>query len=355
VPSMKGETRMNVAFQDIVSLLQALAWPAVVVVVVLSFRKELPKLVQALGGRISGLSAVGISFEFAAAEPAPDTLHLLDQIKEPSSTGPPPPSGVKSLLELANSSPRADYLIIDLREGRSWLTSRLYLFSVVLPSVLGVRCFVFVGTNERVPRSFLGLSSPESVARALETRYTWLRKAMVQAQLQALITGTPPSRYISWSPHGDAEAAMKRLVQPVNQGNWDVPHAEALDEIIRGLVSPIDLLQPGQVERFVNQFLHSPELRRPHTGATLPDWVHLDTVDEHAEWIKDERHLLDLLGDALRHDQVVDNSTNEQDVIEKAVLRKRSSFVAVTDSQGRVDRLIDRAALLEKIATGNRR
>lgn len=334
---------MNITFRDMLSVLQGFAWPVVVVVVVLIFRKELPKLVQALSGRLSGLSVVGVSLEFKAAEPAPETLHLLDQIKEPSSIGPPPPSGVKSLIELANASPRADYLVIDLRDGQAWLTSRLYLFSVVLSPVLGLRCLVFVGTNGLVPRSFLGLSAPESVARALETRYPRLRKAMVEAQLQTRNT---------W-PSADLVTALERLRQP---GGWDAAHAEALDEVVRKLIIPIDLFQPSQVEIFVNRFLESPDLRRPHTAAIADkEWVQLDSVDEHAEWIKDERKLLDLFGDALRRDRVVDNSTSGEDMIEKAVLRKAGSFVAVTDSEGRFDRLIDRAALLETMAVGKGR
>jgi hypothetical protein len=176
---------------------------------------------------------------------------------------------------------------------------------------------------------------------------------MVQAQLDALAGGTPPHRYPLRSPDGDA---LRRLVLPADKGNWDVPRAEALEEILRSLVSPIDLLQPGQAEAFVNRFLQTPDLRRPHTATPLDkDWIQLGTVDEHAEYIKDERHVLDLIGDALRRDQVVDNSTNQADVLEAAVLRKRGSFVAVTDLEGRFDRLIDRIALLERIATGRRR
>lgn len=347
---------MNVDFYNIISLLKVVVWPAVTVVLVLCFRKEIPKLLQALSGRISGLAAVGVSIQFTAMEPPAKTMRLLDQIKEPSSTGPPPPSGVKPLLELVTSSPQADYLVIDLRDGQAWLTSRLYLFAMILSSVLGIRCFVFVGTRGLVPRSFLGLASPEPLARALETRYSWLRTAMVQAQLYPLVRGDPPHRYTSWSPYGGPQKALKRLVQPGEKGDWNVSRAEALDEIVRALVNPIDLFQPGQVETFVNQFLQNPSLRRPHTTVTQDkDWIQLGAVDEHAEYIKDERHLIDVIGDGLRRDHVVESSTNQEEVIETVILHKRGNFVAVTDSEGRFERLIDRRALLEKAAVEKRR
>ncbi len=344
-------------FADLVRLIQAIAWPVVVLTVAVLFRREIANFVQGLGGRISRLSAVGVTLELAATEPAKEALReLLKEIKEPSSTGPAPRSGEPSLLELAKASAPADYIIIDLREGRAWLTSRLYLFAVVLPPVLALRCFVFIGTRGPVPRYFLGLASPESVARALERRYSWLRQAMFEAHLRPLIEIYDSKRYVSWNPYNfsdNTKASLKSLIEGSAPEKWDLPQADALGEIVQALVDPIDLFQPGQVETFVARFLKNPELRRPHNTEVLEkDWVHLDKVDEHAHWIGDERHLLDLFGDDLRREPVVDDSKTDDEALRKAVLRKRGGFVAVTDPEGRFIRLIDRAALLEKVAAG---
>ena len=350
---------MDMSFSDFVSLVQAIIWPVVVVTVVLIFRRELPKLVQALSGRISRLSTIGVTFEFAALELATETLRVLNEIREPSSTGPPPLSGVPSLLELAKASPPADYLIIDMRDGCAWLTSRLYLFAIVLAPVLALRCFVFVGTRGPVPRYFLGLASPKSVALALERCFPWLRRTMVETQLEPLIKVGPviedqdPKYYVSWRPYGNTEAALKRLIQQSDRFVWDLPQAEALDEVVRALVSPIDLSMPGQVETFVNRFLQNPNLRRPRKAPPLEeDWVQLGAAEEHARWIKDERDLLDLIGDDLCREQIFDKSTTDDEFLEKTVLQKRGTFVAVTDSEGRFNRLIDRTALLERVAAG---
>ena len=288
-------------FHDFVILLQAVVWPIVVVIAILVFRREVPKLVQALSGRLSRLSAIGVTVEFATP-PATETVDFLNEIKEPTAAGPPPRSGLPSLLELAKASARADYLVIDLRDGNAWLTSRLFLFAVVLPPVLGLRCFVFVGNHNQLPCYFLGLASPHSVARALERRWPWLHRAKVEAQLQ---------------PGG----------------------------------SPVDLYQPGMVEIFVSRFLGNSVVRRPHDqGALDKEWVHLDTIDEHARWIQGERQLLDYLGDKLRRETVVTDSTSHDQDFTSAVLRKRGDFVALTDTEGRFKRLVDRAALLEKTA-----
>lgn len=76
-------------FVDIVSLVQVVAWPVVVLAAVFILRQQLPKLLQVLTGRLTSFTAVGITGQFAAAQPTAETLRVLEQIKEPSSTGPP--------------------------------------------------------------------------------------------------------------------------------------------------------------------------------------------------------------------------------------------------------------------------
>jgi hypothetical protein len=344
---------MILGVNELIDLVQAIAWPIVAIMVVIIFRRELPKLVEAISGRISSVSAVGVTLAFIANEPATETLRALNEIREPSSTGPPPPSGVPSLLELSKASHPADYLLIDLRDGHAWLTSRLYLFARILPTILGLRSFAFVGTRGMVPRYFLGLTSPDVIVLSLERRYPWLRQVMVETQLQPLIGGEDPNRYLMWRPYGDAEKAFKRLIELPDLSDWDVPQAEALSEIVRALVNPIDPSVPGQVETFVNRFLQNPNIRRPHTAGLLDaDWVQLGATDEHARWIKDERDLLDLIGDDLHRQTIIDDSMTDNQLFEKAVLGKRGNFVAIIDSEGRFSRLIDRTALLERVADG---
>mgnify|MGYP005852243507 CR=1 FL=1 len=187
---------------------------------------------------------------------------------------------------------------------------------------------------------------------------------MIETQLHPLVVGKPSNRSVFWCPD-ETKAAVKHLLQASTKDDWDIAQAESLAKVVRTLISPDDLLQSGQVEEFVKRFLENPNLRRSHDTTTSVDkdprsagdsleeenWVHLGTVDEHANWIKNERHLLDLMGEDLRREQIVNNLTSEDGNLEKAVLSKRGSFVAVTDSEGRFLRLVDRAALIEKIAS----
>ena len=164
------------------------------------------------------------------------------------------------------------------------------------------------------------------------------------------------------------------LVELGSKGQWDLAQAEALNAIVPALVSPIDLLQPGQLEEFVTRFLASPKVRRPHVDTTqVPpvaqapavadgsdaEWVQLESidqqrqpilVDEHARWIEGERQLVDRLGDDLSRECVVLEQTTDEPDLVQTVLRRHGDFVAVTDRDGRFDHLIDRSALLERVA-----
>jgi hypothetical protein len=82
------------------------------------------------------------------------------------------------------------------------------------------------------------------------------------------------------------------------------------------------------------------------------DWVKLDSTEEHAQWIRGERELVDLLGSELSRQQIVIDPTADKDFLVKAVLQTQGTFVALTDAEGRLDRLVDRAALLERVAAG---
>ena len=136
-------------------------------------------------------------------------------------------------------------------------------------------------------------------------------------------------------------------------------YAQALDRIVQSLVSPMDLSQSGQVEYFVRRLSTNPKpraaARGPATGSALRCRLGPPgNMDEHARWITNERQLLDLLGNDLRRQYIVLDGTatggGKSDDLTKAALAKQGDFVAVIDPEGRFKRLLDRDALLERVA-----
>ena len=59
-----------------------------------------------------------------------------------------------------------DYLAIDLGTGR-WLTSRLFIFAIMLQRMRDLRCFVFLAQEGDEGGRFLGTASPDKVRWAL--------------------------------------------------------------------------------------------------------------------------------------------------------------------------------------------
>jgi hypothetical protein len=333
---------------EVVRLVQAVAWPVIIALLAVLYRKEIPKLFLALGGKISKFTAVGLTLEFTAPKPIADTLSTkLNEIREPTSTGLPIPSAAPALVELIRSSAPADYLLIDLREGSAWLTSRLYLFAVVLLRVTAVKSFVFIGEKASTPRYFYGIASLAAVERKLELRCPWLRSAKLTSQIQQIY---------SWTPTTDQlKADLKTLTQGPTVESLPYTHAAAFEHILRDVVEPVDLLQPGQAEIFVTLFLGNPKIRRPDAPKDQTEamgWVDLTNSYEHAQWIKDEGDLRDLIGDDLTREYVSMDTLPDSEALGKTVIRKKGDFVTLLDKDGRFLRLVDRAALLEKMAIG---
>jgi hypothetical protein len=344
---------MSTYFSDIIKLVQVVIWPAVLLILFLVYRKELPRLIQAVVSRVTSLSAGVLTLQFIATEPPQEVQSRLDAIREPTSAGASAsPSGERSLIELIHTGHPCDYLVIDQGSGKSWLTSRLYLFATVLPCLLQLKCLVFVGTRDLTPRYFYGTSTPEAVRRALEKKYPWLSQSLIEAQIEQLVFGQAPNQYVGWNP-AYAESG-KAALQAIRRGKdleWDLSMAESLQSVIHDLIIPFDPDQQQKAEMVVSSFLNNPQIRRPlSAGEEDKDWVRFSEVEEHARWVSDEDELKRLLEGELNRECLVENATEEPRVVERAFLRKNGYFVAQVDSDGRFLRLIDRNALVEKVA-----
>jgi hypothetical protein len=69
-----------------------------------------------------------------------------------------------------------DYAVIDLGAGQEWLTSRLFILSILLARMRGVKALVFVDSMQ-VTRRFLGWADIHAVRWALARRFVCLESA----------------------------------------------------------------------------------------------------------------------------------------------------------------------------------
>jgi hypothetical protein len=288
-------------------LVKILAWPIVVLIALVVFRKILPPLILELGRRATKLSVLQFTVELSTVsefKPAWSGANLSD-VRQPSPAA-EFTSGATALLEEIKKDDASDYAIVDLGEGQQWLTSRLFIFAIMLKRMRGLRSFVFLETSDEVRRKFVGIASPDEVRWNLARRYPWFEDAFAVAYSKL------PNRQIQ-SHNGSLEVGLAT-------------------ELIRLFLEGVQTAQEP----------------KPLTD----EWVTLKGSQkwEHAQWINGTI-LTSIFRDILQESwmpESLDMSASER---AQGVLRRKGPFVALVEDGRRFKSLVDRQALLDQVAS----
>src|SRR5206468_215783 len=166
-----------VAWNLIVEVIRILAWPILVVIGFILFRGPISAFFTALGSRASKIGVFSVSVELAALpEAQPWSGPAIDDLKAEYPTAAGDSSG--SLFRAVAETAHADYITVDLEEGRAWLTSRLFILAAVIPRVRTIKRIVFLGG---VARAYVGSAPPAVIAVVLAKRFPWLEEAYLRA------------------------------------------------------------------------------------------------------------------------------------------------------------------------------
>lgn len=302
---------MTVTLNNIIQLISDLVWPTVVVIAFVKFHKPLSLFLEELGRRATRISVFQFSVELpAASEFRPDwKVGPFDSDLRHSTSADQLMSGVATLFEQFRDDKALDYAVIDLGIGKEWLTSRVFIFALMLERMRSLRCIVFLETSGNVRRRFLGIASPNKVRWAIAQRYSWLECAFAQAYSQI-------NNYRIMSVQGALDP-------------------QAAKDLVRHFLEQIQGPEPGP-GMDASEWI---ALRDP-TG-TQPRW-------EHAKWFDGaslERELYSILDDSCIPISP-DVPTDEQ---VQAILRRKGPFVALVEEGGRFKSLVDRQALLDQV------
>jgi hypothetical protein len=332
---------------DVTNLLRAVLWPLVVVVALFLFRRELPKLVSSVAGRVSKVNLAAISLELVTATAvAPDLLRSLDGIRDPVAVI-LPSSGPNVLAAAAGNLGRADYAVMDLGDGSRWLTSRLFIFAYVFSEVMGVQRLVFVERRGVASRNFVGTIDPRHLQSRLSRRFPWFSEAILAATAQT----SPDQAVLTAALTGYCAA------HPTTAGLWEPTVIQSLSSVVEALSRVARSLDPQRVAAITSIYLGHSLIRGPSTFPATPPggWVELGPPDirytEHSEWVRDGEHLNALLDGHLDRDHVIGGPEVSSDDLRRKTLRVDADFVSVVTPEGRFDHLIDRRALLQRLAT----
>ena len=300
---------MSPAVFDIPSLVRAVSWPAIIIVALVQFRKPLTDLIKALGRNAKSITFAGFSLEFArisemSAGSIDTELRELEAGLNPTSSSP-------VLLFQVREQIR-DYIVIDLGSEKAprWLSSRLYLFGLLLSRVGRLNCFVFVETAGGLRKRFVGIASPDSIRWAFARRYPWYEYAYAQvySQLGAL----------------QLEGAAGSLSEV--QANILAQRFLAAIRVPGGSLFPF------------------PDPDR------LPKTIDLGNgIMEYAVWV-DGGRMERIPGRDLSASFVTVPSEKSLNEMSAAVLRQHGRFVAVVDPDRTFRGLVDRSAAMENVA-----
>ncbi|MDH3524954.1 MAG: hypothetical protein OES32_15335 [Acidobacteriota bacterium] len=290
---------------ETLSLVYILAWPVVTLIALFVLKAHLPALL----GRTKKVGAFGVELELHAAReflPSWSTPSLADvrhaiAAQEFS-------SNAMSLMEEFRREGSYDYAVVNLGKGQSWLTSRLFIFSIMLQRMRGLRCWVFLRPEEGPRRVFLGLASPDEIRWALARKFPELERAYARSC---------------------AERAKK--------DSYAVQSSQGA-------------LEPWEATQLVQTFLSEIQAPNPPPPPEKSEWVKLsdDGPWELARWIN-AKNLSSLVGDALHTPSASGDWSALGREQHNALFRSRGDFVALLGDQWTFNGLVNRRATLEAL------
>jgi hypothetical protein len=297
---------MSVELKDLLEFIKATAWPLVVGLALWGFRIPLCEFLSGLGQRVTKLSAFHISVDLATLPTSPRPWAdpaIFESANLPG--GVVTTTTIMGLFNRIRDEARWDYLVVDIATGKRWLMSRLFIYTVILQNVRGLRAVVFVESRYGMDQRVLGIASADRVRWALAGRYSWFATALTKA----------------------LEGQM--------------------------LVSPLEPLPTAMAESVVNRFMEDSEIRQTKEPQRSEEWEQLrdQPVWEHTKWLDTERLNRDLK--AVFYDTALSQLTDSPDIPARkrgeALLRRRVPFVALVNKDGEFKGLVDRQILLEQV------
>jgi hypothetical protein len=145
----------------------------------------LSALLGGIGQRVKKLSIFEFALELAAVPEFTTTAPALSDVRQ-LSPAEEFSSQAMALFDQIRNDAASDFAVIDLGTGQQWLTSRLFIFAVLLQRMRGLRCFVFVETGGQTRRRFIGISALERVrwclARSIPGWKRRSRKPMISCR-----------------------------------------------------------------------------------------------------------------------------------------------------------------------------
>jgi hypothetical protein len=311
---------------DIAALVAALVWPLLLLVLALLFRDRLVEAARLMAPHLKSLSVGIVSIEFAEARPLSLQMVGAVDLRHAGQSTDVNDSTLRSFYAQVSEPSRVDYAVVDLGGGHEWLTSRLFILSVILARMRGLRALVFTETTGHVRRRLVGVSEHDKVRWRLAARFPWLEAALAHAE-SAVWPQHPPGMSVV--------AAGPIISNDDGRLEWPGGSPEPAAQLLRAFLDEIQLA--------------------PAAAMPSDDWQALPASNpprtEHAQWLT-AAALEQILGPALDQSSISLTELHRSDELTKArlLLAQSGRWLALTREDRIFDRLVDRLSITDTLA-----
>ena len=330
--SADGAARTHAPGADFVpAVLQFAVWPLVVLVIAVLYRQSFRTLIAGLIGRLRSISVAGVTIELV-----PDTGQSMFagagavDIRRAGTEQNVDDSTLRGFYEQLSLPGNVEFAVVDLGTGRSWLSSRLYILSVILVRMRALRALVFVEQRNDQPGRFVGVCSAAEVRWRLASRFPRYEAALALGETRAWFGAAAPT---STSPLAATIATDWGTFGSSNQA------AELLKGFLTAIQSPVrPPIGPESWEELTRD--------SPPPGMS-------PTFFEHAEWLTTSLieqifdGLLDPVAISIDAWQLADMAARS-----RLVLEHQAPWLAIVRDGGRFHGLLSRGSALESLALG---
>lgn len=308
-------------------LLGVIVWPLLLVVLALVFRRQLQGIFTYVASNLKSISVAGVSIELAerSAPPIVQAGDAAVDIRRAGSENSVNDSTLRSFYEQIRTTSPLELAVVDLGLGREWLTSRLFILSVILRRMRGLKAVVFVDDANGLHGHFVGICSSAVLRWRLAGEYPKYEEALASGEARATpLRGQAPS--------------PKQEPPLVDDDEGRFANRDAAAELLRGFLKGVQApVVPAAADAAAWQALEP----------SPPD----PPIVEYAKWV-DTALIEKLLSGVLDVDAVPASQFlfADRGVRARIVFEHGSPWVPLVRPDGRFHGWIDRMAVVESLA-----
>jgi hypothetical protein len=174
----------------LISAFASYAWPIIVLLGLAIFRKSIASFLETVSRRAT---EIGVGLASIKLPEARQAEALQTNVIRELETDAWIESSSSWFQAFASSAANSEYALLNGGDGDQWITSRLFIFSVMLQRMKSLKVIVFTRMDDSGCRRFLGCASPEGVRWALAVAQPWLEIAFAKAYADVLAMGVSNS------------------------------------------------------------------------------------------------------------------------------------------------------------------